>query len=83
MAALFISGAPRTTPNEALKAILNLPSLDLAGTERAKSAAIRLRDTGSGKPNFMAMLKWYIDSEDHGSMQIHVYSHTLWEFDSR
>jgi len=29
------SGALRTTPNEALNAILNLPSLDLAGMERA------------------------------------------------
>jgi len=56
MAALCISGAFRTTPNEALNAILNLPSLDLAGMERAKSAAIRLRDTG--QPNFMAMLKF-------------------------
>jgi len=35
MAALCISGALRTTPNEALNAILNLPSLDLAGMERA------------------------------------------------
>jgi len=46
MAALCISGALRTTPNETLNAILNLPSLDLASMERAKSAAIRLRDTG-------------------------------------
>jgi len=45
-AALCISGALRTTPNEALNTILNLPSLDLAGMERAESAAIRLRDTG-------------------------------------
>jgi len=43
MAALCISGALRTTPNEALNAILNLPSFDLEGMERAKSAAIRLR----------------------------------------
>jgi len=34
MAALCISGAHRTTPIEALNAILNLPSLDLAGMER-------------------------------------------------
>jgi len=46
MAALCISGALRTTPNEALNAILNLLSLDLAGMKRAKSAALRLRDTG-------------------------------------
>jgi len=44
-AVLCISGALRTTPYEALKAILNLPSLDLAGMERAKSAGNRLRDT--------------------------------------
>jgi len=50
MAALFISGALRTTPNEALNAILNPPSLDLAGMERAKTAAIRLRDTGLENP---------------------------------
>ncbi|XP_044317430.1 uncharacterized protein LOC123038043 [Drosophila rhopaloa] len=49
MAALCMSGALRTTPNEALNAILNLQSLDLAGMERAKSAAIRLRDTGQWK----------------------------------
>jgi len=49
MAALCISGALRTTPNEALNAIL---SLDLAGMERAKSAAIRLRDTGHWKAQF-------------------------------
>jgi len=49
MAALCISGALRTTPNEALNAILNLPSLDLAGMERAKSAANRLGDTGQWK----------------------------------
>jgi len=52
MAALCISGALRTTPSEALNAILNLPSLDLAGMERAKSAAIRLRDTGQWKAQF-------------------------------
>jgi len=46
MAALCISGALRTTPNEALNASLNLTSLDLAGMDRAKSSAIRLRDTG-------------------------------------
>jgi len=58
MAALCISGALRTTPNEALNAIWNLPSLDLAGMEKSKSAAIRLRDTGQWKPNFMAMLRF-------------------------
>jgi len=52
MAALCISGALRTTPNEALNAILNLPSLDVASMERAKSAAIRLRDTGKWKGKF-------------------------------
>jgi len=52
MATLCISGALRTTLNEALNAILNLPSLDLAGMERAKSAAIRLRDTGLWKAQF-------------------------------
>jgi len=52
MAALCISGALRTTPNEALNAILNLSSLDLAGMDRAKSAAIRLRDTGQWKAQF-------------------------------
>jgi len=46
MAALCISGALHTTPNEALNAILNLLNLDLAGMKWAKSAAIRLRDTG-------------------------------------
>ncbi|XP_070854745.1 uncharacterized protein [Drosophila suzukii] len=44
------SGALRTTPNEALNAILNLPSLDLAGMERAKIAAVRMRDLGQWKP---------------------------------
>jgi len=39
MAALCICGALRTTPNDALNA-------NLAGMDRAKSAAIRLRDTG-------------------------------------
>jgi len=38
--ALCSSGALGTTPNEAQKAIVNLPSLDLAGMERAKSVAI-------------------------------------------
>ncbi|XP_070855359.1 uncharacterized protein [Drosophila suzukii] len=50
MASLCISGALRTTPNEALNAILNLPSLDLAGMERAKIAAVRMRDLGQWKP---------------------------------
>jgi len=58
MAALCISGALRTTPNEALNAILNLPSLDLAGMERAKSAAIRLRDTGKWKAQFYGHVKF-------------------------
>jgi len=57
MAAFCISGALRTTPNEALNAILNLPSLDLAGMERAKSAAIRLRDTGQWKAQFYGHAK--------------------------
>jgi len=57
MAALCISGARRTTPNKALNAILNLPSLDLAGMERAKSAAIRLRDTGQWKAQFYGHAK--------------------------
>jgi len=52
MAALCVSGAFRTTPNETLNAILNLPSLDLAGIERAKSAVIRLRDTWQWKAQF-------------------------------
>jgi len=51
MAALCISGALRTTPNAALNAILNLPSLDLTVMERAKSAAFRLRDTFSSMIN--------------------------------
>ncbi|XP_070854170.1 uncharacterized protein [Drosophila suzukii] len=50
MASLCISGALRTTPDEALNAILNLPSLDLAGMERAKIAAVRMRDLGQWKP---------------------------------
>jgi len=57
MAALYISGALRTTPNEALNAILNLPSLDLAGKERAKLAAIRLGDTGQWKAQFYGHAK--------------------------
>jgi len=57
MATLCISGALRTTPHEALNAILNLPSLDLAGMERVKSAAIRLRDTGQWKPQFYGHAK--------------------------
>jgi len=57
MSALCISGALRTTPNEALNVILNLPSLDLAGMERAKSAAIRLRDTGQWKAKFYGHAK--------------------------
>jgi len=44
-------------PNEALNAILNLPSLDLAGMERAKSAAFRLRDTGQWKAQFYGHAK--------------------------
>jgi len=52
LAALCISGALLATPNEALNAILNIPSLDLEGMERAKSAAIRLRDTGDRKAQF-------------------------------
>jgi len=52
MAALCVTGALRATPNEALNAILNLPSLDLAGMEKAKSAAVRLRDTGQWKAQF-------------------------------
>jgi len=57
MAALCIIGAIRTTPNETLNAILDLPSLDLAGMERAKSAAIRLRDTGQWKAQFYGHAK--------------------------
>jgi len=57
MVALCIIGALRTTPNEALNAILNLPSLDLAGMERATSAAIRLRDTGQWKAQFYGYAK--------------------------
>jgi len=57
MAAFCISGALRITRNEALNAILNLPSLDLAGMERAKSAAIRLRDTGQWKAEFYGHAK--------------------------
>jgi len=55
--ALCVSGALRTTPNEALNAILNSPSLDLAGLERAKSAAIRLGDTGQWKSQFYGRAK--------------------------
>jgi len=51
------STALRTTPNEALNAILNLPSLDLAGMERAKSPATRLRDTGQWKVQFYGRTK--------------------------
>jgi len=36
---------------------LNLPSLDLAGMERAKSAAIRLTDTGQWKAPFYGHAK--------------------------
>jgi len=57
MTALCISGGLRTTPNEALSAILNLPSLDLAGIERAKSADIRLRGTGQLKATFYGHAK--------------------------
>jgi len=57
MAALCISGAIRTSPNEALNAILNLPNFDLAGMERTKSAAIRLRATGQWKAQFYGHAK--------------------------
>jgi len=57
MAALCFSRALRTTPNKALNAILNLPSLDLEGMKRAKSAAIRLRDTGRWKAQFYGHAK--------------------------
>jgi len=57
MAALCVNGAFRTTQNEALNAILNLPSLDLAGMERAKSAAIRLRHTGQWRAQFYGHAK--------------------------
>jgi len=57
MAALCISGALRTIPNEALNTILNLSSLDLAGMERAKSEAIPLRDTGQWKAQFYGHAK--------------------------
>jgi len=57
MAALCISRALRTTPNEALNAIFNLPSLNLAGMERAKSTAIRLRDTGQWISQFYGHAK--------------------------
>jgi len=40
------------TPNEALNAILNLLSLEIAGMERAKSAAILLGDIGQRKAQF-------------------------------
>jgi len=62
MAALCISGVLRTTPNKALNAILNLPSLDLASMERAKWAAIRLRSVyyqpnmGSWSPGYRRQL---------------------------
>jgi len=55
--ALHKSGALRTTPHEALNAILILPCLDLAGMERAKSAAIRLRDKGQWKAQFYGHAK--------------------------
>jgi len=57
MAALCISGVLRTTPNEALNASLNLTSLDLAGMDRAKSSAIRLKDTGQWKAKFYGHAK--------------------------
>jgi len=57
MAALCISGALRTTSNEALNAILNVPSLDLAAMERTKSVAIRLRYTGQRKAQFYGHAK--------------------------
>jgi len=44
MAALCISGALRTTPNEALNAILSLPSLDLAGIESHSTAGYRVME---------------------------------------
>ncbi|EDW36718.1 GL18077 [Drosophila persimilis] len=52
-AALCISGALRTTPNDPLNAMLCLQSLDLAGKERAEMAAIRLRDSDQVVPQQM------------------------------
>jgi len=57
MEALCISGALLTTPNEALNAILNVLSLDLAGMTRANSTAIRLRNTGQWKAQFLTSVK--------------------------
>jgi len=57
MTAMCFSEALRITLNEALNAILNLPSLDLAGMERAKSAAIRLRGTGQWKAQYYGHAK--------------------------
>jgi len=52
MATMCISGAFRTSPIEALNAILNLLSLDLV-----KSAAIRLRGTGKRKAQLYGLAK--------------------------
>jgi len=83
MAALCISGALRTTPNEELNAILNLPSLDLVRLERAKTAAIRLRDTGQWKAQFYGNARFLqhdksIPKKTDLCKSIE-YSHTLFE----
>ncbi|XP_032308659.1 uncharacterized protein LOC116655234 [Drosophila ananassae] len=44
-AAICICAVLRSTPNEALNAILSIPNPGLAGIELAKEAAIRLRKT--------------------------------------
>jgi len=51
LTALCISGALRTTPNEALNAILNLLSLDLAAWKGPNRQLFDWGTPGSGKPN--------------------------------
>jgi len=46
MAELCITGALRSTPTDALDAILNIRTLTQTGAERATMTAIRLRDSG-------------------------------------
>jgi len=46
MAELCITGALRSTPSDALDAILNIRTLKQESVERATMAAIRLRDSG-------------------------------------
>ncbi|XP_043072259.1 uncharacterized protein LOC122322860 [Drosophila grimshawi] len=58
MAELCISGALRTTPSEALDAILDIPCLERQGMENATLTAIRLRES----------LAWTTQSTGHASI---------------